>query len=220
MIRQRKAYFRTHPNSRDRVAFVRRQQARLRVLKRAAACTVPRSVADLAVGIVAAPEPVIFGGQLTYTITVQSTGNSRVVPVVTVVLPAAAFVSATAAQGSCSKGVDLICELDNVDPGANTTVTVIVRPTQVGALTLTARVTTLADVDDPDAANNTASQSTNVVLPSRSLSDLPDDTAAPQIHIVYVVPRDGVDRQLDQNGTLATPSLRSSAGSAARPAGE
>lgn len=80
MVRKRKVYFRTHPNSRDRVAFVRRQQARLRVLKRAAACTVPRSVADLAVGIVAAPEPVIFGGQLTYTITVQSTGNSEVVP--------------------------------------------------------------------------------------------------------------------------------------------
>ncbi len=36
----------------------------------------------------------------------------------------------------------------------------------------------------------------------RSTLDRPDDTAERQVHVMYVVPRDGADRALDTNGTL------------------
>ena len=39
------------------------------------------------------------------------------------------------------------------------------------------------------------------VLP-RTTSDRPDDVAGPQIHVIYALPSDGIDRSLDQDGTL------------------
>lgn len=41
------------------------------------------------------------------------------------------------------------------------------------------------------------------VVPARSAVDRPDNLAGPQIHVMYVVPSDGEDRQLDIDGTLA-----------------
>jgi hypothetical protein len=38
----------------------------------------------------------------------------------------------------------------------------------------------------------------------RSTVDRPDDVAGPQIHALYVLPADGVDRALDTDGTVAT----------------
>jgi WD40 repeat protein len=40
-------------------------------------------------------------------------------------------------------------------------------------------------------------------LTSRSTADRPDDVTGSQIHVVYVLPQDGVDGQLDVNGTIA-----------------
>lgn len=37
----------------------------------------------------------------------------------------------------------------------------------------------------------------------RATADRPDDSRLPQIHIAYVVARDGADRSLDTNGSLA-----------------
>jgi hypothetical protein len=42
---------------------------------------------------------------------------------------------------------------------------------------------------------------TSAVLP-RVTTDRPDDSAAPQIHVIYALPSDGADRALDENGTL------------------
>jgi len=36
----------------------------------------------------------------------------------------------------------------------------------------------------------------------RALQDRPNEVLGPQIHFMYVVPRDGVDRQLDSSGTI------------------
>jgi hypothetical protein len=36
----------------------------------------------------------------------------------------------------------------------------------------------------------------------RAISDRPDDVGGPQIHVIYMLPRDGVDRALDTSGTL------------------
>ena len=40
-------------------------------------------------------------------------------------------------------------------------------------------------------------------LTSRSTTDRPDDITGPQVHIVYALPQDGVDAQLDVNGGIA-----------------
>jgi hypothetical protein len=42
---------------------------------------------------------------------------------------------------------------------------------------------------------------TSAVLP-RVTTDRSDDSAAPQIHVIYALPSDGVDRALDEQGTL------------------
>lgn len=41
-------------------------------------------------------------------------------------------------------------------------------------------------------------------LAVRSQTDRPDDITGPQIHAVYVIPKDGTDDQLDLDGTIAT----------------
>ena len=47
-------------------------------------------------------------------------------------------------------------------------------------------------------------ESSGVDLAGRSETDRPDDISGPQIHAVYVIPSDGVDEQLDLDGTIAT----------------
>ena len=41
------------------------------------------------------------------------------------------------------------------------------------------------------------------VAAARSTEDVADEAAGKQVHAVYAVPRDGIDRQLDVNGTIA-----------------
>lgn len=40
--------------------------------------------------------------------------------------------------------------------------------------------------------------------PARSKTDRPDEITGPQVHVIYAVPYDKLDRQLDANGTLTT----------------
>ncbi len=51
------------------------------------------------------------------------------------------------------------------------------------------------------AAGASASSAAPDALP-RSTKDRPDDVTAPQVHALYVLPSDGVDRALDTNGTI------------------
>lgn len=48
----------------------------------------------------------------------------------------------------------------------------------------------------------TAQISVTPTSSARSNVDRPDDLSGPQIHVMYVIPRDGQDRQLDIDGTL------------------
>ena len=51
--------------------------------------------------------------------------------------------------------------------------------------------------------SKTGSLTLTVSLPARPAADRPDDATGSQVHILYVLPSDGADRQLDVNGTLA-----------------
>ena len=136
--------------------------------------------ADLSVTMTDAPDPVVEGTSLTYTVTVANAGPGAA-PEVTLTDPLSlgmTFSSATASQGSCTSGsgepapaVTVTCTLGAIPTGASATVTLVVVARQVIApfpgtipsFSNTATVSSLAL--DPDLANNTATASTTVAVP-------------------------------------------------------
>lgn len=117
----------------------------------------PVAAADLSVNKSGAPNPVIEGDNLTYTIGVTNNGPSGATGVtLTDPLPAGVtFVSATPGQGICSNASGTVtCNLGNIASAAQVAVTIVARPTGAASLSNTASVTG-AEVD-PVAANNSA----------------------------------------------------------------
>jgi uncharacterized repeat protein (TIGR01451 family) len=123
-------------------------------------------LADLGVALTASPEPVLVGDQLTYSATVADAGPMRA-PDATLreTLPAGvSFVSATASQGSCAQAEGVVtCGLGAIAKGANATATVVVTPTQAGALAASAAVS--GTRQDPTQSNDSASAQTTVQAP-------------------------------------------------------
>jgi uncharacterized repeat protein (TIGR01451 family) len=111
--------------------------------------------ADLALTQSANPNPAVVGQDVTFTLTVTNNGpNSAGGGVVNVTLPTGAtFISASPA--CVPGGPGLICNLTPIASGANTQLTVVVRPTAVGTITNSA--TASAVPPDPNSANNTSS---------------------------------------------------------------
>ena len=152
---------------------------------------VNKPLADLAISLADAPDPVLVGGTLTYTISVTNKGPSTANQVtVTNTLPASfAFLSATSTQGTCSNANNgnIICSVGTLANGASATITVRVRPTQNGSFTATARVSALQV--DPIASNNNASAVTTVT-PAADLvlrmSDFPDPVVTGS-NVTYVI---------------------------------
>ena len=121
------------------------------------ATTTAPPLADLGVTLAASPDPVLVGDQLTYTATVADTGPMGA-PDATLreTLPAGVtFVSATASQGSCAQAQGgVTCGLGAIAKGANATATVVVSPTQTGALAISAAVS--GTRQDPNQSNDSA----------------------------------------------------------------
>lgn len=65
---------------------------------------------------------------------------------------------------------------------------------------------TCACGSDDDTGNEAEPSASSPVAAAgeRSTVDRPDDEMAPQVHLVYVLPSDGVDRRLDTDGTIRT----------------
>jgi len=126
------------------------------------------SGADLSVAVTGAPDPVVIGDGLTYTITVTNNGPATATDViVTDSLPASVtFVSATPSQGTSTydRG-EVVSALGTLIADATATVQVVVTPTAAGAITNTASVT--ADQTDPNMANNTTTVTTDVLTPAQ-----------------------------------------------------
>src|ERR1700676_2416199 len=119
------------------------------------------TTADLALTKTAAPNPVPVGANLTYTLTVKNNGPAAATSVtLTDTLPAGVtFVSATPSS-ACTGTTTITCNLGSLANAATVTVTIIVKPTAIGAITNTAHVT--ATETDPNTANNIASATTTV----------------------------------------------------------
>ncbi len=138
------------------------------------------SSADLSITKTDAPDPVVAGSQLTYTLTVGNAGPGSAAGVtVTDALPGGVtFVSATPSQGTCSQaGGAVSCAIGTVAVGATVTVTVTVTPTVPGTITNVATVSAITT--DPVAANDTDSEPTLVIAQPFDLSVVKTDSTDP-----------------------------------------
>jgi uncharacterized repeat protein (TIGR01451 family) len=128
---------------------------------------VTEAAADLAVRVTDAPDPVVQGQLLTYTITLTNQGPSAAPGVwLTNTLPAGdQVVSAIPSQGSVSSlgAGRVICDLGTLSTGATVVVTITARPLSAGLHTNRVEVASLAQ--DSNAANNRANAVTTVLVP-------------------------------------------------------
>ncbi len=120
--------------------------------------TVGGATADLAIGMVDAPNPVQVGNNVTYTITVTNLGPATATNViVTNVLPAGTvFVSASGSHSTNGGVVTL--NLGTLASGAISTASIVVQAAAAGTITDNAGVG--SGVSDPLKGNNTASVKT------------------------------------------------------------
>ena len=120
--------------------------------------------ADLAVSVSATPNPVSVNGTLSYSVQVVNNGPLNATGVtLTTNLSGSAFnfVSITPSQGSCTGTTAATCSLGALANGANASVSVVVTPTAVGSVTLTAAGS--ATQPDGNAGNNNAALTVNAV---------------------------------------------------------
>jgi uncharacterized repeat protein (TIGR01451 family) len=125
------------------------------------------------------PDPVTYGSNVTYTLTVTNNGPDPATNVtLTDTLPTTnvIFVSATPSQGTCSGTTTITCHLGTINNGANATVTVVVQAKatgidlvvddDTGTCAYTGTVTDTASVTatepDPVPGDNTASANTTI----------------------------------------------------------
>ena len=140
--------------------------------------------ADLAVVLNAAPDPVIAGTQLTYTVTVSNAGPADAADVsVSLSIPTGASVvsSSVGGGGSCSGAGPVICSYAGpITPGVprSATIVVDVAPSVLMALSSTATVST--STVDTNPANDSSSATTAI-------------SAAADLSLeMTIVPADGV----------------------------
>jgi uncharacterized repeat protein (TIGR01451 family) len=128
--------------------------------------------ADLSISNSGAPNPVVSGQPLTYTITATNNGGQTATGVtVTDPLPASAhFDSVSTTQGSCTRSTSttpktkngtVSCSVGSLAGGQSATITIVVTPTTAGTLTNTATVS--GDQTDPTPADNSATATTTVL---------------------------------------------------------
>jgi uncharacterized repeat protein (TIGR01451 family) len=127
-----------------------------------ASATVVAPSADLALSLVGAPDPVLLGNYLTYTITISNGGPATAAGLTLVdqLPPGASFVSATPAGYIVAGQLVTFPNLGNLGSGLLTTATIVVQPTAAATITNTASCS--SSITDPFKANNSASVKTIV----------------------------------------------------------
>ena len=137
----------------------------------------PPPSADVSIALADAPDPVTVGDALTYTLTIANAGPSPAANVaVTHTLPAGvSFTSASTSDCTHATGT-VTCALGTLASGAGETVTIEVAVDAAGLLSSTASIT--SDTDDPDPADNAASQTTTVASASQTVPTLTAQTAS------------------------------------------
>ena len=119
----------------------------------------PTPKADLSVTLADAPDPVVEGESVEYRLHVGNTGPDTATGVsVATTLPADA--TATAPSGCSTAGAVVTCTLPDLPAGGAADRTLSVRHGSAGAKTVTSTVR--SNVPDPNAANDSATETTTV----------------------------------------------------------
>jgi uncharacterized repeat protein (TIGR01451 family) len=151
-------------------------------------------VPDLAIGVTATPEMVLFGSNITYTITVTNLSATHAATgvIVTNTLPAGViFLDAIVSQGTCATDAfqRVIADLGEFPTNApSATITIVVTANQYGYLTNTA----IAALNELDAtrSNNTATVVSTVAAADLAVSQfavpLPATADNPLTYIIAV----------------------------------
>ena len=128
-------------------------------------------VADLAVSIVATPDPVVAGNEVTYTLTVVNNGPFVAESVLlSISVPANATINS--ASSGCTVAVGAVaCELGNIAVGQTLTRQIVILPASPGPLTVGASVD--GAWGDGVGANDTASASPVVAAATGESADVP-----------------------------------------------
>jgi len=151
--------------------------------------------ADLRLVMTSAPNPVVVGSNLTYSLTVTNLGPIAATSVtVTDTLPAGlAFVSAGVSQGTwATNGGSLFtCALGDVNAYSSATVSLVVKPNSTGSITNTATVA--SSTGDPNGANNAMAAVTVVnPLPPTITQQPQPQNACPGAMATFTVAATGV----------------------------
>ena len=127
--------------------------------------TIASTTADVTVSQTAAPDPVITGAPLNYTLTITNNGPGTASDVaITDILPTGSTFLA-ASPGCTPAGSQVNCEISLLGSGMSVPLTLTVSaPEAVGSAINT--VTVMAANDDPNMANNTAVLTTTVEHPA------------------------------------------------------
>jgi uncharacterized repeat protein (TIGR01451 family) len=124
--------------------------------------TNPVSVADLSVAITGPASPVFTNDVMVYGVNVTNLGPGTATGVfLTNTLPAGVILKSVSPTNQSASGSNLIFNLGSLASGAFNNFQIIVVPTNVGPLTLSAVVSTNG-VIDPNTANNSASTNINI----------------------------------------------------------
>jgi uncharacterized repeat protein (TIGR01451 family) len=120
-----------------------------------------RPLADLSLAQVASPDPALQQGRVTLTATVTNNGPAAATGIQLVEsLPAGVTLVPPSDAACAPAGASLSCALADLPAGASHTLTLTLRPSRAGPLSLAARVS--SDQADPNPADNAVSGGPNV----------------------------------------------------------
>lgn len=143
--------------------------------------TVPATEADLAIAKTGSPDPVVAGGELTYSIDIDNLAGPDTALQVTFTdtLPAEVTFSSLTIQAhwTCStpavgSGGTITCTRPKLDPGRDNTITLVVDvlPATPDGTTISNTATVQSNTTDPNPGNNSATTTTTVNASSTGLS--------------------------------------------------
>lgn len=127
---------------------------------------------DLAISGSVAPDPLVIGGNLVYTLTIRNLGpkTAQGVTLIQTLPPSAVYIGASISQGNISQsGGTVNANIGSLAVGAVVTATITVLPTQAGTFNSTAAVAAVSD-PDYDLSNNSILFTSHVNPPTADLA--------------------------------------------------
>ena len=158
-------------------------------------CFSVATTADVSLTKTSTPDPIPVGNELTYTIVVTNSGPLAAsnVQLFESTPSGTTFVSMVTTQGTCTTPPvggtgSIVCNIGTIAPGASVTAVFKVLVVGPAGLTITNTAFVTSSTPDPNAANDTVTETTNVVAP-------PDITSVRKLMDPFRIRIDGTNFQ-------------------------